>query len=172
MVAWRTRTVELETRLPMTAGHRNFLAMAAACALLVSTTGTAKAQFVTRTQADWIVVGIAAIGAGTGIGVFYAFHHGHSINGCTLSGPNGLELQNRGDQQTYALTGEVADIKPGDRVRVSGKKEKKKPGAPQQFLVEKLSKVFGSCEAQPATPAISSTSSVSSARSSLSPSVP
>jgi hypothetical protein len=125
--------------------------MAAVCALLVSTADTAKAQIgVTRTQADWIGVGVAGIGAGIGIGVFYAIHHGHSINGCALSGPDGLELQNRGDQQTYALIGEVAGIKPGDRVRVSGKKEKKKAGAPQQFLVEKLSKDFGSCKAQPA----------------------
>jgi hypothetical protein len=136
----------------MTATHRNILAMVAVCALLVSTAGTAKAQFVTRTQADWIIVGIAASGAGIGAGVFYAFHHGHSINGCTLAGPNGLELQNRGDRQTYALMGEVADIKPGDRVRVSGKKKKKEAGAPQHFLVEKLSKDFGSCKAQPATP--------------------
>jgi len=50
------------------------------------------------------------------------------------------------------LSGQVADIKPSDRVRVSGKKEKKKAGAPQQFLVEKLSKDFGACTAQPATP--------------------
>ena len=134
----------------MTAGHRSILAMAAVCALLVSTADTAKAQIgVTRTQADWIGVGIAAIGAGIGIGVFYAVHHGHSINGCASSGPNGLELQNRGDRQTYALIGQVADIKPGDRVRVSGKKEKK-DGAPQQFLVEKLNRDFGPCKAQPA----------------------
>ncbi len=133
----------------MTVGHRSILAVAV-CVLLVSTTGTAKAQIgVTKNQADWIGVGVAAIGAGIGIGIFYAIHHGRSIDGCAVSGPNGLEVQNRGDQQTYALIGEVAGIKPGDRVRVSGKKEKKKAGAPQQFLVEKLSKDFGSCKAQP-----------------------
>jgi len=136
----------------MTVGHRSILAVAV-CVLLVSTTGTAKAQIgVTKTQADWIGVGVAAIGAGIGIGIFYAIHHGSSIDGCAVSGPNGLELQYRGDQQTYALIGEVAGIKPGDRVRVSGKKEKKKAGAPQQFLVEKLSKDFGACTAPPATP--------------------
>jgi hypothetical protein len=138
----------------MTAGHRSILAMVAVCALLVSTTDTAKAQIgVTRTQAGWIGFGVAAIGAGIGIGVFYAVHHGHSLNGCALSGPDGLELQDRGDQQTYALIGEVAGIKPGDRVRVSGKKAKKKAaGASQQFLVEKVSRDFGACKVQPATP--------------------
>jgi hypothetical protein len=115
--------------------------------LLVSATDTAKAQIgVTRTQAGWIGVGVAAIGAGIGIGIFYAIHHGHSINGCALSGPSGLELQNRGDQQTYALIGEVAGIKPGDRVRVSGKKSKANSAATRQFLVEKVSRDFGPCE--------------------------
>jgi hypothetical protein len=139
----------------MTAGHRSFFAMVAVCTLLVTTTLKAKAQGYGCGCGGEIIgigIGIAAGGAALGIGVFYAVHHGHSINGCALSGPNGLELQNRGDQQTYALIGQVADIKPGDRVRVSGKKEKKKAGAPQQFLVEKLSKDFGACTAQPATP--------------------
>ncbi len=137
----------------MAAGRRNLLAVIAVCVLLVTTSDTAKAQIgVTNTQARWIVVGIAAIGAGIGIGIFYAFHHGHSLDGCALSGPNGFELQNRGDQQTYALIGEVAGVKPGDRVRVSGKKDKKKSGGPQQFLVEKLTKDYGACKAAPAAP--------------------
>ena len=69
-IAWRPRTLELETSLSMTAGYRSILAMVAVCALLVSTAGTAKAQIdVTKTQADWIGVGVAAIGAGIGIGV-------------------------------------------------------------------------------------------------------
>jgi hypothetical protein len=37
-----------------------------------------------------------------------------------MSGPNGLELQSRGDQHTYVLAGEVAAIKPGHRVHASG----------------------------------------------------
>lgn len=39
--------------------------------------------------------------------------------------------------------GDVAGIKPGSRVRVSGKKEKSSGTA--QFLVEKVSKDFGAC---------------------------
>jgi hypothetical protein len=136
----------------MTAGHRNLLAMVAACALLVTATDTAKAQIgVTKSQADWIVVGIAAIGAGIGLGIYFAVRpRGHSLTGCAGSGPDGPELVSENDQQTYALTGELAGIKSGERIRVSGKKEKKKASAPQQFLVEKLNKDFGACKAQPA----------------------
>jgi hypothetical protein len=136
----------------MTAGHRNLLAMVAACALLVTATDTAKAQIgVTKSQADWIVVGIAAIGAGIGLGIYFAVRpHGHSLTGCAGSGPDGPELVSENDQQIYALTGELAGIKSGERIRVSGKKEMKKASAPQQFLVEKLNKDLGACKAQPA----------------------
>ena len=41
--------------------------------------------------------------------------------------------------------GDVAGIKPGSRVRVSGKKEKEKSSGTAQFLVEKVSKDFGAC---------------------------
>ncbi|HEY1903019.1 MAG TPA: hypothetical protein VGG56_11330 [Terracidiphilus sp.] len=61
-------------------------------------------------------------------------------------------MPNRGDQQTYSHLGETAGIKPGDRIRISGKKEKKNSGVPQQFLVEKLNKDYGSCTEAPASP--------------------
>ncbi|MGB6134708.1 MAG: hypothetical protein WCC14_15235 [Acidobacteriaceae bacterium] len=140
----------------MTRGRRNIPAGFALCALLVAATVPATGQSgtpiggVTKSDAVWIVVGIAAVGAGVGIGVFYALHHGHSLNGCAMSGTNGLELQNRGDRQTYALIGEVAGIKPGDRVRVAGKKEKKSVADGQSFVVEKLIRDYGPCKAQPA----------------------
>ncbi|MGB6690302.1 MAG: hypothetical protein WBE76_20910 [Terracidiphilus sp.] len=135
----------------MTSGRRGFLAKVAICALLVTATAPAKAQSggpiggVTNSDAAWIGVAVGVIGVGIGIGVFYALHHGHSLSGCAVSGSNGIELQNHGDQQTYALIGEVSAIKPGDRVRVSGKKEKKNSGVTQQFLVEKLNNDYGVC---------------------------
>jgi hypothetical protein len=138
----------------MTAKHRSIYAKAAVCALLVTVaTEPAMAHSIpTHSDIVWIGVGVAAIGAGIGVGIYYAVHHGHSLTGCAVSTANGYELQSQGDQMTYALVGEVAGIKSGDRVRVSGKKEKKSVGANKQFIVEKLSKDFGSCRAQPATP--------------------
>lgn len=140
----------------MSAQLRSFVCKAAICALLVATTATAKAQSstpiggVTKSDAVWIGVAVAAIGAGVGIGVYYAVHHGHTLNGCAVSGSDGLQLQNRGDGQTYALAGEVAAIKPGDRVRVSGKKAKKSSGAAPQFTVDKVTKDYGACKVESA----------------------
>jgi hypothetical protein len=97
-------------------------------------------------QVAAVAAGIAGAGAAIGIGVFYAVHHGHSLTGCAATGSNGLELVSEGDQKTWALVGEVNDIKPGKRIRVAGKKELKDSANSRQFLVEKVSKDFGLCD--------------------------
>ena len=142
-----------KTRLDMKARHCSTFAKFAVCALLLTTALTAKSQIVAegpcigacKSEVVGILAGIAVGSAALGIGVYYALHHGHSLTGCAVSGANGFELQGKGDQPTYALTGDVAAIKPGNRVRVSGKKEKQSASGPQQFLVEKLAKDYGSC---------------------------
>src|SRR5208283_4430498 len=97
---------------------RKIIVAAAVCTLAVTSTTTAKAQIlsgpigVSKSDAVWIGVAVAAIGAGIGIGIYYAVRHGHSLNGCAVSGSDGLQLQNRGDGQTYILSGELATIKP------------------------------------------------------------
>ncbi len=139
----------------MRSGRNKILATAIVCALALTLVAPPEAQAttpiggVTKSDAAWIVVAVAAIGAGIGIGIYYAIHHGHSLTGCAVAGANGLELQNRGDRQTYNLVGAVAGIKPGERVRVSGKKVKRSAGPTQQFLVEQLSKDYGACSATP-----------------------
>jgi hypothetical protein len=61
-------------------------------------------------------------------------------------------LQNQGDGQTYSLTGEIAAIKPGEHIRITGKKSKNSGAVAHVFVVEKLSKDYGSCKVQPAAP--------------------
>ncbi len=133
-------------------GRRNvILAAAVVCALAVAAPRPADAQFVSTSDVVWIGVAIGAIGAGIGIGIYYAVHHNRSLTGCAVSAGGGLELQNKGDQQTYALVGAVSAIKPGERIRVSGKIVKKSPGPAQQFLVDHMAKDYGPCP-QAATP--------------------
>jgi hypothetical protein len=126
--------------------------------MAVTATAPANAQSstpiggVTKSDEVWIVVAIAAIGAGIGIGIYYAVHHNQRLTGCAVSAANGLELQNSDDRQTYALVGAVAAIKPGERVRVSGKRVRNSAGPTLQFLVDHLSRDYGACPASPATP--------------------
>jgi hypothetical protein len=137
------------------------LATFAICGVLATTTEAARAQrvqpnsgslqIVSTGQIVGVVVGIAAVGAAIGIGIYFAARHDRSLTGCTASGTSGIQLRSEGDHQTYALIGDVASIKTGDRVRVSGKK-KKDAGNGRPFLVEKLSKDFGPCKNQAGMP--------------------
>ena len=131
----------------MTPRLRSFLCISAICALLLTVAARpANANSIpTKSDVAWIGVAVAAIGAGIGIGIYAAVHHGHNLNGCTVSSANGLQLQNHGDGQTYSLSGDIAAIKPGEHIRVSGKKAKTSTGSARQFVVESLSKDYGAC---------------------------
>jgi hypothetical protein len=141
---------------PMNTGVQKLLVSVIILALLGMAVGPTTAyganrqsndsQIVSNGQIAGVAAGIAGAGAAIGIGVFYAVHHGHSLTGCAVSGSNGLELVSESDRETWALVGEMKDIKPGERVHVSGKKEKKDGSNPRQFLVEKVSKNFAPCD--------------------------
>jgi hypothetical protein len=142
----------------MRALPNRILAWGTVCALALTASPPSNAQAstpiggVTHSDVVWIAVALGAIGAGIGIGIYYAVHHNSHLTGCAVSSPNGVELQSKDDQQTYALVGAVAGIKPGDRIRVSGKRVKKSSGPTPQFLVEQVPKDYGACPASPATP--------------------
>jgi len=98
-----------------------------------------------------IGVGLAGAVIGTVILVDRKNAH-HNIKGCVSSGPDGLEVRDERDNQTYTLAGVTAATKVGDVVRLHGAKEKKSKvssGDPT-FTVEKMSRDFGPCKVQPA----------------------
>jgi hypothetical protein len=131
---------------------RKFSSALALCALLLPVGRVALAQRpaevigASNEKVAGVAAGIAGAGALIGIGVYFAVKHDHNMTGCAHSGPDGLQLTSESDKQTYTLVGEVAAIKPGDRVRVSGKKGKEKSAATREFLVEKVSRDLGPCE--------------------------
>ncbi len=106
------------------------------------------------------------VGAAVGIGAVIVVaiivpveisHSHHTLAGCVFTGPNGLELRTS-DSKTYALEGDAASIKVGDRVKLHGSKVKKTKdtSGDQVFKVEKLNRDYGSCHvetAQSASPA-------------------
>ena len=99
------------------------------------------------------------VGAAVGIGAVIAVaiivpleisHSHHALNGCVVTGPNGLELRTS-DSKTYALEGDAASIKVGDRVKLHGSKAKrtKDSTGDQVFRVEKLNRDYGPCPVSP-----------------------
>jgi hypothetical protein len=123
------------------------------CVFCFTTTKTASAGIAgaSNGKTAGVIIALVGVGALIGVGVYFAVHHGHSLKGCASSAPGGIQLLNESDQQTYALAGDVDGIKAGSRVRVSGNK-KKDAGGGRQFVATKLSKDYGPCKIQPATP--------------------
>jgi hypothetical protein len=79
-------------------------------------------------------------------------HSHHIVTGCVMTSANGLVLQT-GDGRSYALEGDAATIKVGDKVKLHGSKLKKTKDTtgPGVFRVEKLNRDYGPCPIAAAT---------------------
>jgi Protein of unknown function (DUF5818) len=100
-------------------------------------------------------VAAAAVGIGAVVSVVVVLaikHSHHVMSGCVVSGPHGLELQT-GDSKTYALEGDAANLKVGNRVKIHGSKVQKAKGVPgpDVFKVKKLDKDYGVCPVEHAS---------------------
>ena len=70
-----------------------------------------------------------------------------TITGCVSSGANGMTLTDEKDQQIYALSSNTEGIKPGDRMKLHGKRVKSK--SPDKMLVwetKDVVKDYGVCQ--------------------------
>ncbi|MGA2847438.1 MAG: hypothetical protein ABSE46_00480 [Terracidiphilus sp.] len=134
----------------MKAGLRIVPALAAAFALVLTSTRPANAQIVSKGEVAGAVAAVVGVGAAIGVGIYFAVHANHSVTGCTAAAASGLQLQQ--DQQIWSLVGSIASIKQGERVRVSVKKQKQSARAPRPFLVEKVAKDYGACMPRASTP--------------------
>ncbi|MCU1341817.1 MAG: hypothetical protein JWN92_1240 [Candidatus Acidoferrum typicum] len=104
------------------------------------TTGTATPSYGTSGKAIGIGVGAAAGGAAV---LYLALHHAGSVTGCVQSGNDGLTIVDD-KNKTYRIMPGGADLVPGERVELRGKKSP--AGATgQSFQPKKLVKNLGSC---------------------------
>ena len=78
----------------------------------------------------------------------------HTVQGCVTAGPDGLKVHQKDSQKVYALTGVTANVKVGDVIKVHGDKVRgqKDSAGDQDFAVEQISRDYGPCKAELATP--------------------
>ena len=70
-----------------------------------------------------------------------------TITGCITSRENGMFITDEKDKQIYQLSGNIVGIKPGDRMRLQGKRVKSK--APDKTLfweTRDVNRDFGACQ--------------------------
>jgi len=88
------------------------------------------------------VVGGAALAGGL---LLWHAHKRATVVGCV--GPNGSTLMSEKNKQTYSITSDKGvDLKPGERLKVSGKKIGKNDDLALQ--VDHVRKDYGSCQQQ------------------------
>jgi len=91
---------------------------------------------------------IVGVIAGVAVIAIVAIHYSkkRSITGCVNSGPKGMTVTDEKDQQSYALSGDTTNIKPGNRMKLQGMKVKL--NSPDKTLIwdtTKVTKDFGVC---------------------------
>lgn len=106
------------------------------------TMGSGSPSYGSNGKAIGIGVGAAAGGAAL---LYVAMHHHGSVDGCVARVNDGFTLTDDKSGQTYSLLADTADVKSGERLRLSGKKSKDAEGMPA-FEVKKVVKDLGGCQ--------------------------
>lgn len=103
---------------------------------------------------------IGGVGTGTIVGVIVgvvaavvvvaivAVHYSkkRTITGCVKPVPNGMIVNDEKDQRVYALSGDTAGVKPGERMTFQGKKIKPNAGNPLGWEISKIRNDHGVCQ--------------------------
>jgi hypothetical protein len=96
-----------------------------------------------------IVIAAATTAAAVAVVVGVAAAHRRNkivITGCVVSGEKEMTVTDEENRKTYTLSGNTTGIKPGDRMRLQGRKVK--PKGPEETLVWKTKQVikdYGVC---------------------------
>lgn len=110
----------------------------------------AQAQGLSKSDVRNIEIGIVAVAVALVVIVVVVVHETRkkrTVTGCVISGANGMSVTDEKDKRTYALSGNTADIKAGDRVTLQGKTIKPKAAnTPLGWGVNKQTKDFGACQ--------------------------
>jgi hypothetical protein len=96
-----------------------------------------------------IVGAIVVVVAGVVVVVaIVAVHYSkkRTITGCVKPVPNGMVVNDEKDKRVYALSGDTAGIKPGERMTFQGKKIKPNAGNPLGWEISKIRHDDGVCQ--------------------------
>jgi len=91
-----------------------------------------------------IVVAVAAVAVLAVVLIVHHKSHKETITGCVASGANGMSVTDEKDKRSYALSGNTAGVKPGDRMTLEGKR--KDAGNALVFRAKNVAGDFGACQ--------------------------
>ena len=121
--------------------------------ILIVVLSVALAQPARAAKTETVLIVVAAATAAAAIAalaIISSVQHRHKkilITGCVTAAENGMTLTDEEDNRSYTLSGETADLKPGDRMKLQGKKLKqKRSGKTPVWETSMVVADFGVCQ--------------------------
>ncbi len=112
-------------------------------------TGTGGTSTGSGSYGSGAAIGIG-LGVATAVGIAISALHNHgSMVGCVQSSGDGIALVDEKEKRSYSLAGSSTSLKAGQRVGVKGKKTKDSSGS-RVFQVQKVARIYGSCNEESA----------------------
>lgn len=103
-----------------------------------------------KTIGDEIVIGIVVASVAIVVAIVLVVRHEASYRGCVSSSPDGLEFTGVGSQTAYQLSGDTTGLRPGELVRLKGKKKSARgSGNHPTLIVTRIGRDYGACPAHP-----------------------
>ena len=120
----------------MHAGRNKIIAKAAVCVLLVTaaTRPAAANSIPTKSDVVWIGVAVGAIGAGIGLGIYFAVHHNASLTGCAASGRTASSSKTTAIGKPMPWSVQLAQSSPVSAFASPERESRNRPGQPRSFL--------------------------------------
>jgi hypothetical protein len=100
---------------------------------------------VTTGEVVGVIVGVAAAVAVITVLVIHESHKQRTIKGCVNSGQTAMTVTDEKDKRLYALSGDIAGVKAGERLTLQGKKIKPSDTNPLMWDTKAVTKDFGVC---------------------------
>jgi hypothetical protein len=123
------------------------------CGILIVSFVASFAMPARALNSEGLVITIAATTAAVTIAAFVtisALHHHRKkivVTGCIIAGDNGMMVTDEEDGKSYLLSGNVIGVKPGDRMKLEGKRAKSKsPDKTRAWETKQVIKDFGVCQ--------------------------
>ena len=109
----------------------------------------AEAQNSGKIVSNGTIVGVIVGGVATvAVVAIVAIHYSkkRTITGCVKPAQNGMIVNDEKDKRVYALSGDTAGVKAGERMTLQGKKIKPNTGNPLTWEIRKVRTDYGVCQ--------------------------
>ena len=109
----------------------------------------AEAQNSGKIVSNGTIVGVIVGGVATvAVVAIVAIHYSKKrpITGCVKPAQNGMIVNDEKDKRVYALSGDTAGVKAGERMTLQGKKIKPNTGNPLTWEIRKVRTDYGVCQ--------------------------